>query len=121
MKDADATVTTALAAAHTLEEQARALSMLFAPPFECQQAIDAHAQCMRTNGKDFSRCTATQDAMDSCIENGEKRRFRIESKCRSKRRIYMSCLLQGAGHEFPVQMAALADCVREVLDSPPQS
>eukprot|EP00965_Chrysotila_dentata_P252388 6210651-Pleurochrysis_carterae.AAC.4 len=36
----------------------------------------------------------------------------VGAQCRSKRRIYMSCLLQGAGHEFPVQMAALADCVR---------
>lgn len=46
----------------------------------------------------------TRDAMDECVEQGERRRFYLENQCSRWKRLHQSCILSG-----------IADCDRHLL------
>ena len=56
------------------------------------------AQCLSQHGH-WSKCQASRDALDACVEVGEKARFRLETQCRRWKRLFQSCLLQGTSDD----------------------
>lgn len=44
--------------------------------------------------KDWRKCDKTRDAMDACVEEGERRRFVLDKHCSRAKRIYQTCLLE---------------------------
>ena len=52
----------------------------------------------------------SQDALDACVEAGERRRFQVEASCRRWRRIYQSCALHGS-LDCSRQLGWLRDCI----------
>eukprot|EP00320_Phaeocystis_rex_P001487 CAMPEP_0119068090 /NCGR_PEP_ID=MMETSP1178-20130426/10477_1 /TAXON_ID=33656 /ORGANISM="unid sp, Strain CCMP2000" /LENGTH=101 /DNA_ID=CAMNT_0007049783 /DNA_START=27 /DNA_END=329 /DNA_ORIENTATION=- len=74
------------------------LETMLAYPFDCTLTLEAYEQCLSHYGH-WSKCQAPRDALDSCVELGEKRRFRVETNCRRWKRLFQSCLLHGNGDE----------------------
>ena len=88
----------------SVEERLRRVKLALFFPFGCYEAIKAHDACLAAKGH-WEPCTAARDAMDDCVESGEKRRFYLESQCSRLKRVYQSCLL-----------SSYSDCERQLLN-----
>ena len=60
----------------------------------------------------------TRDAMDACVEAGEKRRFLLNAQCSRFKRLYQSCLIEAAD-DCAKELHQLHDCVQQALAKPP--
>lgn len=79
-------------------------------PFDCGALVAAHEEC--TKRTHWSNCEAAREAMDQCVEAGERRRFSLLAECNRLRRLHQSCLLHG-GSDCMEALERLHDCVRQ--------
>ncbi|EOD08871.1 hypothetical protein EMIHUDRAFT_453006, partial [Emiliania huxleyi CCMP1516] len=74
--------------ARELEE----MTLLLRFPFGCGPLVDSHRRCMEAH-RDWRPCDALRDTLDTCVEAGERRRFRILGACSRWKRLYAACVL----------------------------
>ena len=82
-------------------------------PFDCIDLVNAQKECMARTS-DWRQCTSTQDAADSCIASGERRRFGALVPCRRWRRLYQSCVashLSDPATQCSELLDRLSDCL----------
>ena len=86
-------------------------------PYDCSDAIRTHSACLK-DSPDWRRCADARDAMDACLEAGERRRFTLDAQCNRWKRGYQACLLEEADaitasdSACRLQLERLGDCVR---------
>ena len=83
----------------------------FSPPIDAEHlfALRITAQCVQEHG--WQSCTSSREAMDACIESGERRRFFLEAECRRWRRRHQACILDMHA-DCEQQLSTLLDCAR---------
>ncbi|KAL1518449.1 hypothetical protein AB1Y20_002741 [Prymnesium parvum] len=89
------------------------LRKAYAFPFSCQPAINAHHECCESRGH-WAKCTATQEAKDKCIEEGERTKFVLEQRCSRAKSRLDACVLNRLDCEEKFQ--TLMKCVSDVLE-----
>jgi nicotinic acid phosphoribosyltransferase len=77
-------------------------------PFDCTALVDVHAACIESH--DWRKCENAREAMDDCIEAGERRRFSLLAQCSRFRRLHQACLMQG-GSNCAAELYRLQECV----------
>lgn len=85
-------------------------------PFDCGSLAAAHDSCLQQRGH-WRLCAETQDALDACVEAGERRKFYIEAKCvRWKRRFQVALLerlKEDNAERFEDALSSLYYCCRD--------
>ena len=74
------------------EEVVQAVREQFFYPFSCKKLVEAHSRCLENN--QWRECANVRDAMDSCIEDGERLRFHLNATCSRLKRKHQACLMQ---------------------------
>ena len=91
----------------------RAVREAFYYPYSCKAAVETYSACMKEPG-DWRRCAEMRDAMDSCLEIGERRRFTLDSQCMRWKRKYQACILQGGPEgSCASTIEQLTNCIQE--------
>ena len=92
------------------------LSTILHYPFGCAALKAAHDACRRRAG--WQECAAASDALDACVEAGERRKFRAEKDCGTLKRRWHACFLNREPNcEEP--LSAYVGCMRAVEVPPP--
>lgn len=73
------------------------------------------SQCMKTPGDTVKRCATTRDAMDACVESGERRRFLLDNQCNRWKRQFQACMLEYGADNCGDKLSRLGACVQESL------
>ena len=110
---ADSTEAAAPSAAPDAVDSPRAVREAFYYPYSCKAAVETYSACMKEPG-DWRRCAEMRDAMDSCLEIGERRRFTLDSQCMRWKRKYQACILQGGPEgSCASTIEQLTNCIQE--------
>ena len=92
------------------------LSTILHYPFGCAALKAAPDECRRRAG--WQECAAASDALDACVEAGERRKFRAEKDCGTLKRRWHACFLNREPNcEEP--LSAYVGCMRAVEVPPP--
>ena len=75
------------------------LSTILHYPFGCAALKAAHDACRRRAG--WQECAAASDALDACVEAGERRKFRAEKDCGTLKRRWHACFLNREPSALP--------------------
>ena len=75
-------------------------------------------QCLKKSN-DWRQCEAAREAMDTCLEDGERQRFHLDAECSRWKRKVQSCLLdaKNAGHVPEIACEGLLARLLECADA----
>ena len=92
------------------------LSTILHYPFGCAALKAAHDACRRRAG--WQECAAASDALDACVEAGERRKFRAEKDCGTLKRRWHACFLNREPN-CDEPLSGYVACMRAVEVPPP--
>ena len=90
-----------------------AVKQLFYYPYDCAALSEAHASCVDSKGH-WRHCEAERNAMDACVEKGERLRFKLDNACVRWKRLHQSCILHRAS-TCEAEVERLKACADQVV------